>query len=155
MERKKEYPYFTQSGEDRENNPDQHIANMQDGAWCGFKYFNFDGEDILRVRIRGTAKGSLFVSTEQNGGVFGTVPVNPSKSWREATVKVNPVRGEKTALYFRFRGEGAMDFMSFTLEKSGDETDPLLKHADETLERNTATEFYYCRKPEEENEERN
>ncbi len=81
--------------------------------------------------------------------------INPSKSWREATVKVNPVRGEKTALYFRFRGEGAMDFMSFTLEKSGDETDPLLKHADETLERNTATEFYYCRKPEEENEERN
>ncbi|MBQ6542314.1 MAG: family 43 glycosylhydrolase [Lachnospiraceae bacterium] len=155
MERKKEYPYFTQSGEDRENNPDQHIANMQDGAWCGFKYFNFDGEDILRVRIRGTAKGSLFVSTEQNGGVFGTVPVNPSKSWREATVKVNPVRGEKTALYFRFRGEGAMDFMSFTLEKSGDETDPLLKHADETLERNTATEFYYCRKPEEADEERN
>ena len=113
------YPYFTQSGEDRENNPDQYIANMQDGSWCGFKYFRMSGEDQLTVRTRGTAKGSLFISTEQNGGVFGSVPVIPSKAWRETTVPVNPVEGEQVALYFRYRGEGAMDFMRFTLERSG------------------------------------
>ena len=128
----KRYPYFTQSGEDRENNPDQYIANMQDGSWCGFKYFRFSGEDRLTVRTRGTAKGSLFISTEQNGGVFGSVPIMPSKVWRETTVTVNPVTGERTAIYFRFRGEGEMDFMRFTLEKSGEETDPLLRHADES-----------------------
>ncbi len=112
------YPYFTQSGEDRENNPDQYIANMQDGSWCGFKYFRLSGEDLLTVRTRGTAKGSLFISTEQNGGVFGSVPISPSKGWRETTVQVNPAEGERAALYFRYRGEGAMDFMRFTLEKS-------------------------------------
>ncbi|MBR3437078.1 MAG: family 43 glycosylhydrolase, partial [Lachnospiraceae bacterium] len=140
-ERRKEYPYFTQSGEDREKDPDQHIANMQDGAWCGFKYFCFDGEDTVRVRTRGTGKGSLFISTEQNGGVFGTIPVNPSRTWRETTIEVDPVRGEKVALYFRFRGEGAMDFMSFTLEKTGEETLPPVQ--------NGAGEFYYSSRPEE------
>ncbi len=33
------HPYFTQDGEDREENPNQYIANMTNGAVAGFKYF--------------------------------------------------------------------------------------------------------------------
>ena len=36
-----DHPYFTQSGGDREGDGDQYIANLQNGAWAGFKYFAF------------------------------------------------------------------------------------------------------------------
>ena len=38
-ELRRDHPVFTQDGEDREECPNQHIANMHDGATAGFKYF--------------------------------------------------------------------------------------------------------------------
>lgn len=53
----KTHPFFTQSGDDREDNGDQYIANMQDGSWAGYKYFDFDVEKEISVTIRGEAWG--------------------------------------------------------------------------------------------------
>ena len=39
-ELRRDHPVFTQDGEDREECPNQHIANMHDGATAGFKYFS-------------------------------------------------------------------------------------------------------------------
>jgi len=46
------HPYFTQEGEDREDNPNQYIANMCDGAVAGFKYFNMTNASSVSVKVR-------------------------------------------------------------------------------------------------------
>lgn len=54
-DKKKIHPYLTQSGADREDDPDQYIANMTDGAWAGYKYFDFTGDEKeIKVTVRGT-----------------------------------------------------------------------------------------------------
>ena len=58
------HPYFTQSGSDREEAGDQYIANINDGAWAGYKYFTFRFEKLITVRVRGTARGCFKVSTK-------------------------------------------------------------------------------------------
>lgn len=73
-EKDKKHPFFTQSGTDREDNPDQYIANMRDGAWAGCKYFSFEGETRISVKIRGKAKGVLEISTARNGAPVAALP---------------------------------------------------------------------------------
>lgn len=61
------HPYFTQSGGDREKDGDQYIANMTDGAWAGYKYFEFTGkEKTIEVSVCGTAAGTIKVMTGLN-----------------------------------------------------------------------------------------
>lgn len=109
------HPYFTQSGADREDTPDQHIANMTNGAWCGFKYFAFDGETRITVTTRGTGDGTLLVSTGKDAAPFASIPITPSDSWTSHTAAFVPLTGSH-ALFFRFEGTGALDFMDFTIE---------------------------------------
>lgn len=109
------HPYFTQSGTDREDHPDQYIANMADGAWCGFKYFAFDGQAKLSVTVRGEANGNLNISTARGAAPFATIPVTPGADWHDCVTSFEPLHG-KLALYFTYQGSGAMDFMTFTME---------------------------------------
>lgn len=109
------HPYFTQSGEDREDNPDQYIANMADGAWCGFKSFRFDGEHRIRVTVRGAARGTLAVSAGRKEAPFARIPIQASESWTEAEAAFPALRGVRP-LYFTYQGEGAMDFYAFSIE---------------------------------------
>ncbi len=109
------HPYFTQSGTDREDTPDQHIANMADGAWCGFKYFAFDGQTKLSVTVRGEANGSLSVSTARGAAPFAQIPVTPGEDWHDCAATFPPLHGE-LPLYFAYQGSGSMDFMAFTIE---------------------------------------
>ena len=116
-DKKNLHPYFTQSGEDREENPDQYIANMRDGSTAGFKYFHFDGPDVLKeisVSIRGTGSGNMEVRTDLNAAPIAEIPIMPSSDWKECAA---PVTGKVTGdfpLYFTYRGSGAADFMSLT-----------------------------------------
>ncbi|MDR2079478.1 MAG: family 43 glycosylhydrolase, partial [Treponema sp.] len=77
------HPYFTQSGEDRENSGDQYIANMRDGAWAGFKYFHFQDERNITVTVRGDARGVLRVSTQREGRDATLIAVTPCQTWTE------------------------------------------------------------------------
>lgn len=54
-------PYFTQNVPDCETDTQPYIANMQDGAWAGFKYFQFAGQNRICVWVRGNADGVLEV----------------------------------------------------------------------------------------------
>lgn len=103
------HPYFTQSGEDRLGAGDQYIANITDGAWCGFKYFEFSNQRALTVTLRGSGTGRLIASHEKDGAPVASIPVAPAASWRSFTVDFNPLPG-KQALYFRYEGEGYVDF---------------------------------------------
>lgn len=108
------HPFFTQSGGDREDSPDQYIANMSDGAWCGFKYFDFRGASRLTVTTRGDARGTLSVSTERGGAPFVRIPVAPGSRWHPSDAAFAPLTGVH-ALYFTYTGTGTMDFRDFTI----------------------------------------
>ncbi len=107
-------PYFTQDGEDREDNPDQHISSMNDGSVAGFKYFDLENLSQITVKIRGSAEGTLTVSDELSGNIIAEIPVHPSDDWGKYCAAAHADNG-KTALYFTYHGIGAFDFMDFEL----------------------------------------
>ena len=112
---KKAHPFFTQAGKDREGSGDQYIANMRDGSAAGFKYFDFHGAGRIAVQYRGQATGRIEVSTKPDfSGLCASVEIRPSveRSWEEAMLDVP---GGVKPLYFRFKGEGAVDFHRFRL----------------------------------------
>lgn len=113
-----QHPYFTQSNGDREDNGDQYIANMRDGAVAGFKYFQFDGADQISVTLRGHASGVLKVSEKPDFfRINASFPVRlfGGEKTLRAALRIAP--GRRT-LYFQFCGKGAVDFLSFSFENN-------------------------------------
>ncbi|MBQ8996011.1 MAG: family 43 glycosylhydrolase [Oscillospiraceae bacterium] len=110
----KKHPYFTQTGGDREDHPDQYIANMTDGAVAGFKYFDIQALKRIAVKVGGTGRGVMQVKTSLDGRVLAEIPVsaNQFRSWFQS---VCSVPDGVHALYFRFCGEGSIDFHAFEL----------------------------------------
>ena len=104
-------PYFTQTGKDREENPDQYIANMTDGSKAGFKYFSFEAPERLCISVRGRGKG-VFSVTDERGELLSEIPVNGTG---EFEAPMQTIEG-KHALFFEFQGKGAIDFLSFTIK---------------------------------------
>lgn len=109
-----EYPYFTQSGGDREENPDQYIANMRDGAVAGFKYFDFKETETVSVRIRGTGTGEIDVFTDLDQKPAARIPVHVSESWNDFSAGISVGQGVYP-LYFKYTGDGSIDFDRFRL----------------------------------------
>lgn len=109
------YPYFTQTGEDRDELGDQYIANLRDGAWCGFKYFDFEGdEQSISVIGCGTAEGKLLVYTDFSEAPVAEITVSPSDSWTEYASALS-LAGGTSPLYFSFEGIGSLNFFSFEI----------------------------------------
>lgn len=99
---------------DREDNPNQYINNMRDGATAGFRYFDFKDAKQIAVSTRGTANGTFVVRDERGGNVVAKIAIAPSKEWAEFSAPIT-VEAGKHPLYFTYEGEGAADFFSFTL----------------------------------------
>lgn len=112
---KKGYPYFTQDGKDREGGPDQYIANMGDGAVAGFKYFDLSDTSKIRINIKGTAAGTVLVSTQEHGKPAAKIQIQPSREQHGFSADFH-VSGKKQALFFKFEGKGAFQFYSFELK---------------------------------------
>ena len=114
----KDHPYFTQSGKDRENNGNQYIANMKNGAVAGFKYFEMGEANRIGITIQGNAKGTMQVSDKSDfENICAEIEVsNREKEMHTYKGALNIPRG-KRALFFRFQGEGTVDFHSFELMK--------------------------------------
>lgn len=136
------HPAFTQSGEDRESDPDQYISNMCDGATAGFKYFMFENASEnaasnvvagqIEVVIRGTATGKIVVRDGMTEGsmavgssetkqtrsvnVVAEIPVSPAGDWQTFSAPYQITAG-KHPLYFTYEGDGYADFKEFTLCK--------------------------------------
>lgn len=109
------HPYFTQSGEDREENGDQYIANMTDGSIAGFKYFRFEGTTQIQITTKGTGKGMVEIRTALDGDLIGQICVKPSEEWHLSSLKTPVALNGIQALYFTYIGEGNMDFLQFEL----------------------------------------
>lgn len=111
------HPYFTQDGKDREGNGNQHIANMQDGATAGFKYFDIDAPSALALEVRGEASGEMRLSTTPDfATIAARIPLNLNSrlQWQTVSGPCTLPKG-KQPLYFQFAGTGSVDFLSFTL----------------------------------------
>ncbi len=114
---KKEHPYFTQTGKDGDPSAVQYIANMRDGSVCGFKYFQMDGASAIRCAVTGPCSGVIEVSdTSDFASLAATVPVEANREMTNATAPFRMDDGVR-ALFFRFRGEGAMNFFAFELSR--------------------------------------
>lgn len=112
---KKAHPYFTQTGKDRMENGDQYIANMRDGAVAGFKYFEFGGEKRIRLAVSGVCSGIVEVShTPDFKAVIARIPVSAKGKQENAEGAFAPQKGTQP-LYFRYTGEGAMNFHTFEM----------------------------------------
>lgn len=112
----KDHPYFTQTGKDREENPTQYIANMQDGSVAGFKYFQLKNLQEISISVQGSANGVMLLSTSLDSEAFAKIKIEPSRKFISFGTEVNLADG-KHALYFTFKGTGKLDFQSFTLNE--------------------------------------
>lgn len=112
----KRHPYLTQSGIDRESDGDQYIANMMDGSWAQFKYFDFHSENAISIEVRGNGKGCMVIRDRKGGDKLGEVEVRSSSDWNFLHGKIKSVNGVK-ALCFTYEGEGKIDFKSFSIHK--------------------------------------
>ena len=111
-----EHPYLTQTGADREGDGDQYIANLQNGAWAGYKYFAFTGkESRISVTVRGEVFGTLCVSTVRGGAPIAQIDLGPAADWTEVSTTLCVPAGT-ASLYFTWQGTGAVDFNSFTIQ---------------------------------------
>ncbi|MDR0910025.1 MAG: family 43 glycosylhydrolase [Spirochaetaceae bacterium] len=108
---------------DLPNTPQQYIANFQNDAVAGFKYFMVDNAahplKTLTMRIRGKARGTVFVSGSLKTEPFAKLAIdvdsgNDASAWKDCAAACAIPEG-KTALFFTFQGEGAFDWLSFTL----------------------------------------
>ena len=107
------HPYFTQDGADGETEANAHIANIKEGAVCGFKYFKPAGAHKISMEVRGCACGEFIV--RDGRAELARVGVLCEGEARVFSAPFKEPQGEY-ALYFRYKGEGACDFMWFELE---------------------------------------
>lgn len=96
------------------DNPDQHIANLRNGAQAGFKYFQLGEANKLAVKTRGDG-GKFVVSIQPEGTPCGEINFEKSISWQESGFADVTLPQGVHALYFTYHGDGSVDFMSFTL----------------------------------------
>ena len=115
-DKQQEHPYFTQSGEDRESDPDQYLANLRDGATAGFKYFKFDELSKITVTVRGSGTGRMEVRTTPKGDVTAEIPITPTADWQSFEGHTRASLTGVHALNFTFSGTGSVDFKGFSLE---------------------------------------
>ena len=108
------HPYLTQDTPDHMGRSDQYVANLQDGAYAGFRSFDMHGPARIGVVVRGSGEGALVVSTEPEGEALAEIPVQPCGFWHALSAAMEPVEGVHD-LFFTFHGTGAVDFFSFTL----------------------------------------
>ena len=118
------FPYLTQDVPDKEpaaekemsgdTLPVQYVANIKDGTMTGYKSFSFYNLQKITLKLRGKAKGTIAVFTEDLTKPAGTLNVDiAADTWQDITGMVSVSNGPHD-LYFRYEGEGALDFITFT-----------------------------------------
>ena len=106
-------PRVMQDGRDGDQE-NGYIANMQDGATAGFKYFDINDIRAIAITTRGYAKGHFEVRDSWYGDVLATVPVVYTNVWEKTTVPLKMEDGKKP-LYLTYKGEGNCALKSFEL----------------------------------------
>ena len=70
----------------------------------------------MQLDVRGKGTGQMEVSDDPAfAHITATIPVDPSRNQETSAVPLELTGGVR-ALYFRYKGEGAVDFYSFELK---------------------------------------
>lgn len=89
---------------------------MTDGAWAGYKYFDFEGdEQEITIVVRGNATGIMKITTERGGMPVAAIRISPSENWTKFSGKIIIPSGV-SPLYFTYEGKGAMDIKEFIIK---------------------------------------
>ena len=109
------HPYFTQDKKDGDHSARQYIANMQDGSVAGFRYFDMKDAQYVRITLGGDASGTMEVSASPDFGVIAAcVPVKTEGQETQVCAQLSIPDGVQP-LWFRFTGEGRLNFYAFEL----------------------------------------
>lgn len=112
---KRAHPYITQRGRDDDRDSVQYIANMRDGSVAGFKYFDLRSVSMVSVKVSGKGLGVMQVSTEPDfSEICAEIAVRPEAREKRFTAATE-LEKNRAALYFRYQGEGSVNFWSFEL----------------------------------------
>ena len=111
----KEHPYITQDKKDGDKSARQYIANMRDGAVAGFKYFDITEPTGIAIWLSGAGKGEMQVSDTPDFKKCVHIPVEAKKEVCFCG-ELPETRG-CMALYFKYVGEGSVNFFQFELKR--------------------------------------
>lgn len=110
-------PYLTQSGEDRENSPDQFVAGIRNGSRMIYRYFVFDGNNAkIEVEISGEANGMLYVSDGKNGKYISRIMLSHSGNKKSVYKETMKSLAGKHEICFVFKGKGMWNLHSFSFQ---------------------------------------
>lgn len=115
-DKKRQHPYFTQSGLDRNEAGDQYISNMRDGATAGFKYFQFECPTSISVKVRGEGNGIMEVRAEEGGMCICVIPLSQRDEWKIFEAESKAELQGVHPLFFTYRGKGFVDFIELLLQ---------------------------------------
>ena len=93
----------------------QHITAVADGSVIGYKYFDFNDNKALKLKLKGKFVGEIYVagSEEALETAQPQALTVQSEDYKEYDAALSVPNG-KNALFLKFTGEGALDFESFT-----------------------------------------
>ncbi|MCC5895730.1 MAG: family 43 glycosylhydrolase [Alkalibacterium sp.] len=108
------FPKITQDGKDGDPEPG-YIMNMTHTSTAGFKYFDCQGINKVKIKVRGYCDGVFEVRTAWDGKSIGEIKVGFTNVWTEYENEISIPDGVQS-LYFTFKGNGRASLASFSLE---------------------------------------
>ncbi len=109
------FPKIQQDGRDGDEEPG-YIANMQDSATAGFKYFDCKGITAISIKVRGYGTGEFEVRTKWDGEVLAKMRIHNMNIWEEFSAPISIPDGVHP-IYITYRGHGTPSLLSFTLKQ--------------------------------------
>ena len=86
------------------------VTNMSNHSIIGFKYFNINNIQSLKVKYRGNG-GTLKLFTDYTQKEIDSILLINSNDFKEATFNIQDIKGTN-ALYFEYLGKGKIDLLS-------------------------------------------
>jgi len=109
-------PFFTQSGEDRESGENQYLTDFYNNCLVGFKYFYFKNFKGISFKVRGKAKGNIFISISETENPLGKCDVDINNlDWENISCEFTIPDGIHP-LFFKYIGADSIDILSFELK---------------------------------------
>ncbi len=111
-------PYIFQGEAEKEEEAEHYIANVFDGVVAGFKYFDCKGVKKIAVEAKSYGEGKLVILLDsENSAPVGEISfAKADDGFVCYETEVNIPDGVH-GLFFRFSGDGKIDFRSFTFER--------------------------------------
>ena len=93
----------------------QLLCNLCDGAVAGYKYFNFDKQVNISIKLRGEA-GEILLADNPDMIGAAVAKFDGSVEWYDLNVPYI-FKGKKAPLYISYRGPGAATLFSFEIKE--------------------------------------